>query len=274
MTKPLSAFPYLGGKNWNNVRQIGPWVAAHLPMRRGYAEPFSGMASVLLNRPKSHQEVLNDANEHIVCWWRAVRDQPEELSAQLEHTPYSEAECRRANQSVRDNDHPNEIAKARDTAICLWQGVWGAGSIGRAGWSMNTDGRKRRNTIPDIHVLSERLREVELFCRDAVHVVEHLARYDYFTLYLDPPYEVDCSKGYGYGFDRDALYAALLRQRNACAISGYDGEWDDLLPHGWHKDTLAVKTSLTNRTGRSVPRVEALWMNYPSPPVRTGDLFA
>ncbi len=287
MPKPLAAFPYLGGKSWHNVRQIGPWVAAHLPMRKGYCEPMGGMASVLLNRPRARQEILNDANEHIVCWWRAVRDQPEELKYQLEHTPYSEAEYLRAVRAVRDNDHESDLAKARDAAICLWQSYGRTISGKHEGWNKPKEGgwakpdvygSRRQDTLPDIDALADRLRDVRLFCRDALDVLEYLERYDYLTIYLDPPYDVDCSAGYGHTIDRDALYAALLRQKNACAISGYDGEWDALLGEGWHKDTLGINMSFVNVADSGVredkSRTEALYMNYESPGVRTGDLFA
>ena len=281
----LSAFPYLGGKSWNNNRKIGPWIAAHLPMRKGYCEPFAGMASVLLNRPCAQQEILNDANEHIVAWWRAVRDQPEELRYQLEYTPYSEAEYLRAYRAVRDNDHPNDLAKARDAAICLWQSFERSISGKHGGWAKpkkgtwgkpNPQGSNRgQNTLPDIDALADRLRDVRLFCRDALDVLEYLERYEYLTIYCDPAYEGETSKKYGHNVDREVLQAALLRQRNDVAISGYGDEWDTLLEHGWHKDTMEVKvTHNALNKGLERGRVEALWANYEFPGVRTGSLFA
>ena len=271
----LSAFPYMGGKSM--LRKVGPWVAAHLPMRDGYCEPFAGMASVLLNRPKSRQEILNDANEHIVCWWRMVRDQPEELKYQLEHTPYSEAEFERARQAVRDNDHPNDLAKARDAAICLWQG-FGRAVPGRAGWakprSSRPDDLSSSDPLPDIPALADRLRDVRLFCRDALDVLEYLSCYKYLTIYCDPPYDVATSGDYGLKVNRQELFAALLRQENAVAISGYGEEWDGLLEYGWSKDTMEVKVT-HNALNKVVERgrVEALWTNYEPPGVKTGSLF-
>ena len=45
----------------------------------GFVEPFAGMFLVLLNRPKSKVEIINDINDRIVNYARVVRDQPEEL---------------------------------------------------------------------------------------------------------------------------------------------------------------------------------------------------
>ena len=69
---------YTGGKARYKLNR---WIQSRLPMRTSglYCEPFAGMLGILLNRPKSKIEIVNDLNGDIVSFWRAVRDYPEEL---------------------------------------------------------------------------------------------------------------------------------------------------------------------------------------------------
>ena len=264
-TKPLTALPYLGGKN--PLRKVGPWVAAHLPMRKGYCEPMAGMASVLLNRPHSRIEILNDLDGHIVAFWRAVRDNGVELQRQLDLTPVSREEFKRAQQTLKDGTWESEITRARDVTIQLWQGYQKI-TISR-GWASPCSGGGPR---PNITALVKRLRDVALEQRDAVELLDYLSDYRDFTIFCDPPYQSDTSREYQVAIDRDALVEVLLKNRqHSIALSGYGAEWDMLLDHGWKKDTMKIKTELCD--GVSMERQESLWVNYPSPAVRSGDLF-
>ena len=45
------------------------------------------MCGILLRRPRSHNEVINDLDGLVYNWWSVVRDQPDELLQKLEATP-------------------------------------------------------------------------------------------------------------------------------------------------------------------------------------------
>ena len=84
--------PYYGGKRGYGKAE---WIASFLPHTPDscYVEPFAGMAAVLLARSPVDIEILNDANERIVNWWRIVRDEAEEFGRLIDFSPFSRAEC-------------------------------------------------------------------------------------------------------------------------------------------------------------------------------------
>ena len=91
--KPGPLAPYYGGKFFHAV-----WINSLLPQNdriTRYVEPFAGMASVLLNRPKPHRkmvvETLNDTDEMLINLFRVVAHRPScaELDYKLWWTPHS-----------------------------------------------------------------------------------------------------------------------------------------------------------------------------------------
>ena len=73
MTPQLTApFPWPGGK-----RRAAGEVWRRLGTLSRYVEPFAGGLAVLLARPEpSGVEIINDADGHVVNFWRAVRSDP------------------------------------------------------------------------------------------------------------------------------------------------------------------------------------------------------
>ena len=65
----LAIAPYFGGR-----RFVIPYLARFVPPHRVYVEVFGGMASFLLNKPKSPIEVYNDIDGDLVRLFMTVRD--------------------------------------------------------------------------------------------------------------------------------------------------------------------------------------------------------
>ena len=75
------------------------------------------------------------------------------------------------------------------------------------------------------------------------------------------PYKTD-RKLYAGQVDRDRLVDVLRMQRCFTAISGYEGEWDDL---DWHVYSKKTHATIKRRKGEGdAPRVETLWTNQPA----------
>jgi DNA adenine methylase len=78
--KLRAPFPYFGGK-----RQVAEIVWARLGDCKNYVEPFAGSLAVLLARPhwpfaETRVETVNDADDHICNFWRALQNDPAGLA--------------------------------------------------------------------------------------------------------------------------------------------------------------------------------------------------
>ena len=258
----LRSLPYYGGKRGYGK---ATWIAEHLPWAYNstYVEPFAGMAGVLLARRPVKLEIVNDLNERIVNWWRAVRDEPEQLAWLIDRTPHSRVEYQWATENI-DNPELPAVRRALAFTVAVDQSMMHAdGKNGQ--WQKNKDinvGSVRRPEGRDIDALAFRLRKVQLECMDAVKLIEQVADYRHAVVYADPPYPTADTSPYKESeVDVDRLSAALLSIKGAAAISGYGDEWNHL---GWRREERGATLFAANIHGANAnrpPRTEVLWIN-------------
>jgi len=252
-----------GGK-W----RLAPWIIAHFPPHRVYAEPFGGGGSVLLRKSRSYAEVYNDLDNEIVTLFRVARDDiaSTRLVKLLEATPFARAEFEAAYEPCLD-----EIERSRRLLIRSFMGFGSDGSISewKTGFRANsnrsgtTPARDWMNYPAAFAAIIERLRGVVVENRDAVKV---MAAHDGpNTLhYVDPPYVHETRspkrrrKGgsyvAAYRFDRTVL-AFLKRLSGMVVLSGYPCPLYETSLHGWQRmECRALADGARSRT-------EVLWLN-------------
>lgn len=259
---------YYGGKQ-KLARQIVPLMPAH----KVYLEPFAGGAAVLFAKPRAARETLNDVDQYVVRFWRALRDQPEELARAVALTPYSRAEWEDCKARP---DHPDDVEAARRFL------VWTDQSFSRegTGWSPPSilfDRRGRwqagvwANMPPKIIAAAERLAGVALECSDALTLIPKYDQPD-ALIYCDPPYpsatRLDGNKGYRHDDDGSLwprLVETLSSVRHAAVIlSGYPCPEASGL--GWRMIPLRHKRMVQARAGGTLTAApEVVWL---SPNVR------
>ena len=230
-----------------------------------YVEPFAGMLGVLLQRPRAAVEIANDADENIVTWWRAVRDDPDGLARLVACTPWSRVEFHAARARVADPETPF-LERAAAVHTVLRQSML-PGLNKSNTWLRSTamSANIRRSAFKDadeIALLAQRIHRVQLECMDGVRLLEQISGDEHAVVYVDPPYRNDTGTSdnspYGADADYDALDAALRAQRGRVAISGYGHDWDAL---GWerreHRSYFAGPT-----LNADTSRTEVLWCNF------------
>lgn len=270
MTATAPPFAYFGGK-----QRIAGRIVALLPDHGHYVEPYCGSLSVLLAKPRSRMETVNDLDQDLLTFWRVLRDRPEELVRACALTPHSRAE----HLDARAVDVTDELERARRVWVRLAQGR--SGQLVKTGWRYYIDaGAKRGFGMPDylaayvdrMAAAAERLQHVSLECRPALDVIDAYGAAAHTLLYVDPPY-LGSTRGSTYSYQHEmrseaehrALADALHGARAAVVLSGYDSDLYEALYSTWYRVEIPAFTNQGNHSdlSRGNARTEVLWSNRP-----------
>lgn len=245
MTVPVAApTPYYGGKS-----SLAQTIAGMFTDHVRYAEPFAGSLAVLLAKPPSKHEIVNDLDSDLMVFWRVLRDTPDELARACFFTPHSRAERRAAIHIPAD---ATDLERARLVWSALVQGR--SGTLANTGWrhsreaSRGDHARTMKRYVERIERVAERIRDVTLECRPAVEVIERYGNDAATLLYCDPPY-LGSTRRFNYktemlGEGQHRELAEALRECRATVIlSGYHSDLYDSLYDGWFRVELPARTS-------------------------------
>lgn len=259
---------YPGGK-----ARIADKIVARMDPHRVYVEPFSGTASVLLAKPRSPFEVLNDLDGRLVTTLRMVRDRGPELAALLADTPYSRGEY-----ALADLDEDlDDLELARRVCVRVGQG-WGRSGMNArqraGGWRISirrgTGDASTWDRMPE-RVLGafERLRGVHLEALPALQLIDRYAAEPDAVIYLDPPY-LSATRSPGiYALEMGTeeqhreLAAAIDDVAAHVLISGYHHPLYDELYGAWDRAEIAALSNHNGLPGADPRRTEVLWSNRP-----------
>ena len=250
-----------GGKSYLAKR-----IVSMFPSHRLYVEPYCGGLSVLLAKPRSPVEVAGDLNAALVHFWTTVRDRPAELADRVRSVPYLRESFEQAYEAL-------EAVDPIDRAVAfLIRNRMSRGGLGKHfAWSERLRGGQPGdlNAWESIQrllpAISARLQGVELYCGDALDLIE---RYDgESTLtYCDPPYPhstrtvAACYTHEMSDADHERLLVAVKRAQGMVVLSGYRSAIYDAALEGWerHEFHMANHSGQTRRKNR---RVEVVWLN-------------
>ena len=252
---------YYGGKAYGGKAE---WIIGLLPAPHKtqlYAEPFGGMAGVLMARQPAGCEIVNDLNGRIINWWQVVRDAPDEFAALVEFTPHSRTAFERA---ISDMDDPAlpPIRRALAFHIVVTQNIRSTDNAKHSSdWRISYRRFKSAEwTAQRIFALARRMRRVQLECKPAVDFMARIADNADAVVYVDPPYQSADVSPYAVTA-RGGLTEALRAQRGFVAVSGYGDEWEHL---GWHRyEMSASRMNIGKAAGEA--RTEVLWLNREPP---------
>jgi DNA adenine methylase len=271
-------FTYFGGK-----LTVAAQIVAHLPAHEHYVEPFAGSLAVLLAKPPSHMETVNDLDSQLMTFWRILRDRPADLERVCALTPHSRAEYLACYEPADD-----DLERARRVWVNLTQGR--GGMMRRPGWRFYRDPRGSNSSMPGylssyvarLGPAAERLARVSLECKPALDLIREYGQHPGCLIFADPPY-LGSLRTLNHGRCRGPDYAhelrtdeehreladALRAARAAVVLSGYGSPLYDELYAGWHRAEIAT---VNGNAAADRGRTEVLWSNRPFP-VTQADLF-
>lgn len=263
---PGPVLRYHGGK-W----KVRHWVIEHFPRHRVYVEPFCGGAAVLLAKPRSRMEVINDLDGEIVNVFRVLRDpvQAKELERMVVLTPYARDEF---DLSYEPCDDPVEQARRTITRGFLGCSTRGTSGGHRTGFrycdNAGTCAQKVWAGYPDrIKAFCERLQAVVIENRPAIEIVRGRDKSSdgpKALYYVDPPYvhstrrEISNGRAYRHEMtddDHRELAQVLRSVRGMVVLSGYNCELYEELYGDW------VRRDKRAYADGAQARVESLWLN-------------
>jgi DNA adenine methylase len=196
-----------GGKG-RLLKYLLPLITPHTC----YCEPFAGGLAVLLARPRSEVEVLNDKDGDLIRFYRCVRFHPEALLTELEFVLNS----RREFLDARDQPGLTDIQRA-----ARWyfrnRTCFGGVEMTSFGTSALSAVDSRGMRMEAIRALSVRLDRTLV---EELDWAECIRRYDRPTTFFfcDPPY-TDCGDN-GYGAWTEAIVMKLRE-----ALAAVRGRW-------------------------------------------------
>lgn len=247
-----------GGKGIN-----APRLLPHFAPAKVYVEPFFGAGGMFFRVPPGtyEREAVNDLDASLVTFFRALRDQPDELARVIEATPYARDEFIAALERS-----PDAIEEARRVWVRGRQGFGGkascAGDWGRnpgaTGPWLPAGADSKRSALA---TYAARLRRVAIDSIDGCEFIDKWGQEETFC-YADPGYvDTDC---YEHKVDHRAFAASCIaavgRGTKVC-VSGYPSALYDDLFAGWR--TMEFDVSLKGtRDSTGMRRTEVLWCSY------------
>ena len=279
MSVPRPIIKYHGSK-W----RIAPWIIEQFPEHRIYVEPFGGGGSVLMRKPRSEMEVINDLSDDLVNLFRVLQTPARAriLAAKLWATPYARREYNRAFTPTR-----RPIERARRLILRSRMGYGSAANLSRASTGYRSNCARSGNgsetkvwvKIPDeVVIYTERLRGVNIEHRNALEVIQQHDSPD-TLFYLDPPYmsetrtsiirESKSTRMYNYDMTADD-HAKMLEMiktvKGMVLLSGYANALYASELSNWRQLEKHACTEF------GAVRTECLWIS-PNTPEKQKELF-
>lgn len=278
--------PWFGAK-----RTMAATIVAELGPHSAYWEPFCGSMAILLAKPESSHEHVNDLHGELINLARVIACplKSSQLHARLERVLFDEK--RRAESLVALPTSEDPLDRAFHYFIISWFGRNGfSGTDGclrdssfAVRWTPDGGhgGQRFASAVDSIPAWHRRLRRTTILQRDAFKVIESIQDDVGVVLYVDPPYLVKGAR-YQHDFTDDdhMRLARLLRRfkRARVVVSYYRHSVLPTLypPQKWTHVDCAINKGLHNTgrrgtTGKEAP--EVLLVNGPSLVTKQTTLF-
>ena len=247
------------GSKWSIAR----WIISFFPEHHSYLEPFAGSLAVLMNKPRSHIETVNDLDGNVVNLFEWIKKDPERLAREIYYTPYAREVYDRA---FRETPR-NSLEQAVNFYIRLNMGHGFRTNGEKVGWKNDVQGRERAYAATDwcklperIMEAAERLRGVQIENRPAAELIKRFS-HSKVLIYADPPYVLSTRHGKQYQCEMDdetheELLNVLCAHPGPVLISGYDSVLYNTRLNGWHREETTCYSQVCSK------KKEVLWMNF------------
>jgi len=259
MLKP--PFSYYGGK-----QTLASTIVKLIPPHRLYCESFAGGAAVFFAKNPSEMEVINDYNNAIVKFYRAIKTDYAILKMLIEQTPNSRSIHRESAFVLKNAEHFSDLKVAWavwvQTNMSFTSKMFAgyAYAVGKNSQALKLINKK----LAFNKKLQKRFDMVDIESNDAIKVISSRDREDTFH-YVDPPYyNSNCGHYAGYTLeDYTKLLSTLENVKGKFLLSSYPSEVlnEFVKRNGWYQHIITKKIVCT-KGDRTKDKQEVLTANY------------
>lgn len=264
LVRPLMRTPitYYGGK-----QRMLPHILPKIPEHSVYVEPFFGGGAVFFAKEPSAAEVVNDHNDKLVSFYRALKYDFDSIKAKIDETFHSRSQHSEAGQ-IYDADPESQPHLEMAWAAWVQTNMSFSGMI-KAGFGYDRNGKcalklhNKKNALTE--AFNERMKRVTIECYDVMKVIRAYDSPSAF-FYLDPPY-VSANQGH-YGGYTEADFVALLdvctTMEGKFLLSSYPEKvlFDYRKKHGWKAEDVEKTLAVDGRRAENKKKIECLTWNY------------
>lgn len=255
-----SVFQYPGGKSY-----LAPWIIEHMADHYCYVELFAGSAAVLVNKPRSGNEVINDRDGDIIQFFKVLRDRDDELVEWLTDVPYARDVHQEWATEFYNGVRPEDPIERAGRFFYLRNSQYAAKYRTKSGFASaavrNKAGRFANNR-EKLREFKERFDRVQIENLDYAEVVDRFDS-DETLFYADPPYVSEGDDLYTHGeFDHGRFVETVAGIEGEFLISYAE------LPNGLgefqtvQKGRQQFMNKQHDNETRSTEATETLVMNY------------
>ena len=197
-----SPIKWVGGK-----RNLRKELVSIMPKHTQYCEVFAGALWVMLEKPQSKLEIVNDINDDLINFYKIIQDKNkcEELINKLYFLPKSREIFDEFDIKIKKKDYKDEVDHALMFYYLLKLVFGGRFDRVKKSFAIPNDGRKNINyeKFPEEFLeLHERLKDVYIEKQDYKYILDKYDRKD-GLFFLDPPYLDTSEHNYGVNFNLD-----------------------------------------------------------------------
>lgn len=170
------------------AEQIGRQIAGLLPRHTHYVQPLSGTLEVLLHKPCSPLETVNDVDRELLTFWKVLRDRPADLARACTLTPHSRVDFTAAVSGSRALGDVDEVEVARRVWLRLNHSQVGTARM-RPQWQSASAHRKMASglgaAVDQMADAAARIKSVSLESAHPVELIGAIERQLGVCIYLD-----------------------------------------------------------------------------------------
>lgn len=197
MSKLYSPIKWVGSK-----RQLRKEIVSLFPEHICYVEPFLGGGSVFFWKEPSKVEIINDYDNHIINFFKVLKNNEEELMLKIKTSLISRALFLEYRQSRWEElDDVERAYRFYYIIKCSFGGLWRFNQKGECNSPFaGSPSPKAKptlytpNSLKSLEKAHKRLQNAIIECDDYKTIIK---RYDQSNtlFFLDPPYDTDYSYG-------------------------------------------------------------------------------